>query len=101
LQQLVKQAQTIQQQMADAHASLAETELTGTSHDGLVTVTINGTAEVTAVKIDPKAVDPNDVETLEDLVVDAIRNATQALRELTRQRLGPLTASIEGLASGH
>jgi DNA-binding YbaB/EbfC family protein len=99
LRQLMKQAQKIQQQMADAHADLAETELTGTSDDGLVTVTIIGTAEVTAVKIDPKAVDPDDVERLEDLVLAAIRNATQALRELTRQRLGPLTASIEGMAS--
>ena len=75
LQQLMKQAQKMQQQMADAQAELAETEVTGTAGGGLVTVTLTGTGEVTAVKIDPKAVDPDDVETLEDLVLAALHNA--------------------------
>ena len=57
LQQLMKQAQKMQQQMVDVQAELAETEVTGTSGGGLVTVTLTGTGEVTAVKIDPKAVD--------------------------------------------
>ena len=80
---LLKQAQKMQQQMADAQAELAEAELTGTAGGGLVTVTMAGTGEVTAVRIDPKAVDPDDVETLEDLVTAAIHNAAQAVRDLT------------------
>ncbi len=97
LQQLMKQAQKMQQQMADAQAELAEAELTGTAGGGLVTVTIKGTGEVSAVKIDPKAIDPDDVETLEDLVLAALHNASEAVRELTEQKMGPLTAGLGGM----
>jgi hypothetical protein len=86
----------MQQQMADAQAELAEAELTGTAGGGLVTVTISGTGEVTAVKIDPKAVDADDVETLEDLVLAALHNASEAVRTLTEQKMGPLTSGLGG-----
>jgi len=100
LQQLMKQAQQMQQQVADAQAELAEAELTGTAGGGLVTVTIKGTGEVTTIKIDPKAVDPDDVETLEDLVLAAFHNATEAQRQLTEQKMGPLAAGLGGLGGG-
>jgi nucleoid-associated protein EbfC len=100
LQQLMKQAQKMQQQVADAQAELAEAELTGTAGGGLVTVTIKGTGEVSGIKIDPKAVDPDDVETLEDLVLAAFHNATDAQRELTEQKMGPLAAGLGGLGGG-
>jgi nucleoid-associated protein EbfC len=100
LQQLMKQAQKMQQQMADAQAQLAEAAVTGTAGGGLVTVTMAGTGEVTAVKIDPRAVDPDDVETLEDLVVAALHNAAEAVRELTEQTMGPLTSGLGGLGGG-
>ena len=89
LQQLMKQAQKMQQQIADAQAELAEAEVTGTAGGGLVTVTMTGTGEVTAVKIDPKAVDPDDVETLEDLVLAALHNATEAVATADRGEDGP------------
>jgi DNA-binding YbaB/EbfC family protein len=97
---MMQQAQKLQQQMADAQAELAEAELTGTAGGGLVTVTMAGTGEVTAVKIDPKAVDPDDVETLEDLVTAAIHNAAQAVRELTEEKMGPFAAGLGGLGGG-
>jgi hypothetical protein len=100
LQQMMKQAQKMQQQMVAAQAELAEAELTGTAGGGLVTATVKGTGEVVAIKIDPKAVDPDDVETLEDLVVAAVHNAAQAARELTEQKMGPLTAGLGGLGGG-
>jgi DNA-binding YbaB/EbfC family protein len=96
----MKQAQKMQQQMADAQTELAEAELTGTAGGGLVTVTIGGTGEVKAVKIDPRAVDPDDVETLEDLVLAAIHNAAEAVRDLTEQKMGPLTSGLGGLGGG-
>ncbi|OLE25866.1 MAG: YbaB/EbfC family nucleoid-associated protein [Actinobacteria bacterium 13_1_20CM_3_71_11] len=96
----MKQAQKMQQQVADAQAELAEAELTGTAGGGLVTVTVKGTGEVSAIKIDPKAVDPDDVETLEDLVLAAFHNATEAQRELTEQKMGPLAAGLGGLGGG-
>jgi DNA-binding YbaB/EbfC family protein len=92
----MKQAQKMQQQMADAQAELAETELTGTAGGGLVIVTATGTGEVTGIKIDPKAVDPDDVETLEDLVLAALHNAAEAARELTEEKMGPLASGLGG-----
>jgi DNA-binding YbaB/EbfC family protein len=97
MQQMLKQAQKMQQQIASAQAELAQTELTGTAGGGLVTVTISGGGEVTAIKIDPKAVDPDDVETLEDLVLAAVHNASEAVRKLTEEKMGPVTGGMGGL----
>jgi hypothetical protein len=96
----MKQAQKMQQQLVDAQAELAETEVTGTSGGGLVTVTALGNGEIRGIKIDPKVVDPDDVETLEDLVVAAVHNAAQAARELSEEKMGPLTAGLGGLGGG-
>jgi hypothetical protein len=100
LQQLMQQAQKMQQQLAEAQAALAEAEVTGTAGGGLVTVTMTGGGEVRGVKIDPKAVDPDDVETLEDLVVAALTNATENVRKLTEEKMGPLTAGLGGMGGG-
>jgi nucleoid-associated protein EbfC len=97
LQQLMKQAQKMQQQIATAQAELAEAEVTGTSGGGLVTIAFTGTGEVTSVKIDPKAVDPDDVETLEDLVLAALHNGTEAVRQLTEEKMGPVGGGMGGL----
>jgi hypothetical protein len=100
LQQMMKQAQKMQQQMVAAQAELAEAEVTGTAGGGLVTVTAKGSGDIVSVKIDPKVVDPDDVETLEDLVLAAVHNAAQSARELTEQKMGPLTAGLGGLGGG-
>jgi nucleoid-associated protein EbfC len=100
LQQIMQQAQMMQQKLVEAQAALAEAEVTGTSGGGLVTVTMTGAGEVRAVKIDPKAVDPDDVETLEDLVVAALNNAADNLKRLTEEKMGPLTAGLGGLGGG-
>ena len=97
LQQLMQQAQKMQQQIATAQAELAEAEVTGTAGGGLVTVTLSGTGEVTAVKIDPKVVDPDDVETLEDLVLAALHNGTEGVRQLTEEKMGPVSGGMGGL----
>ncbi|NYT92633.1 YbaB/EbfC family nucleoid-associated protein [Salinispora sp. H7-4] len=97
MQQMLKQAQKMQQQIAQAQAELAEAELTGAAGGGLVTATVAGTGELKSVTIDPKAVDPEDVETLEDLVVAAVRNAAEAVRELTDQKMGPVAGGMGGL----
>ncbi|WP_260729934.1 YbaB/EbfC family nucleoid-associated protein [Dactylosporangium roseum] len=100
MQQMMKQAQKMQQQMAAAQAELAEAELTGTAGGGLVTAVVRGTGEVVSIKIDPKAVDPDDIETLEDLIVAALHNAAQAAKDLTEEKMGPLTAGLGGLGGG-
>lgn len=97
LQQLMQQAQQMQEQLANAQAELAEAEVTGAAGGGLVRVTITGAGEVTSVKIDPSAVDPSDVETLEDMLVAAFHAAAEEQRQLTEQKMGPLAAGLGGL----
>jgi nucleoid-associated protein EbfC len=100
LQQLMQQAQRMQQQLAEAQAELAASEITGTAGGGLVIVTMTGGGEVRAVKIDPKAVDPDDVETLEDLIVAALTNAGENVRRLTEEKMGPLAQGLGSMGGG-
>ncbi|UWP87722.1 YbaB/EbfC family nucleoid-associated protein [Dactylosporangium fulvum] len=100
MQQMMKQAQKMQQQMVAAQAEIAEAELTGTAGGGLVTAVVRGTGEVVSIKIDPKVVDADDIETLEDLIVAALHNASQAAKDLTEEKMGPLTAGLGGLGGG-
>ncbi len=97
MQQLMKQAQKMQQQLMEAQAKLAETEVSGSAGGGLVTATVTGSGEVLSVKIDPKAVDPDDVESLEDLVVAAIRDAAGNAQSLQETTMGPLAGGLGGL----
>jgi DNA-binding YbaB/EbfC family protein len=96
----MKKLMQLQQTLAKAQAELAETEVTGTAGGGLVTVTMTASGEFRAVKIDPKAVDPEDVETLEDLVLAAVHNAAEAGRAMTEEKMGPLTGALGGMGLG-
>jgi DNA-binding YbaB/EbfC family protein len=97
MQQLMKQAQKMQQQLMEAQAQLADTEVEGTAGGGLVTAKVTGSGDVLSVKIDPRAVDPDDVESLEDLVVAAIRDAATNAQELQQTTMGPLAGGLGGL----
>jgi DNA-binding YbaB/EbfC family protein len=97
MQQLMKQAQQMQKQLMSAQAELAETQVQGTAGGGLVTATMTGAGELLTLQIDQSAVDPSDVETLQDLVVAAIRDAARAAAELTEQKMGPLAGGLGGL----
>jgi DNA-binding YbaB/EbfC family protein len=97
MQQLLKQAQQMQQQLQQAQEELAQTEITGTAGGGLVTATVLGSGELTAVAIDPKAVDPDDVETLQDLIVAAVRDATRQVSEVASEKMGPLAGGLGGM----
>ena len=90
MSQLLQQAQQMQQQLVAAQEELAQAEVTGTAGGGLVTATMTGTGELTALTIAPSAVDPDDVETLQDLVVAAVRDAKRVADDLTAERMGPL-----------
>ena len=97
MQQLMKQAQKMQEQLEAAQAELAAAEVTGTAGGGLVTATLIGSGELTSLTIDPKAVDPEDVETLQDLIVAAVRDAHRAVTELASEKMGPVTGGLGGL----
>jgi DNA-binding YbaB/EbfC family protein len=98
--QLLKQAQEMQQQLVAAQEQLAETEVTGTAGGGLVSVTMTGSGDVTAVTIAPAAVDPDDLETLQDLVVAALHDAKRAADELAASTMGPLAGGLGGGPGG-
>ena len=97
MQQLMKQAQKMQQQVMAAQEELAQAQVEGTAGGGLVTATVTGGGDVVSIKIKPEAVDPDDVESLEDLVVAALHDASRAAQELAGERMGPLTSGMGGL----
>lgn len=80
---LLAQAQAMQAQMVNAQAELAAKTVTGQAGGDLVSVTMTGAGELTEVRIDPKVVDPDDVETLGDLIVAAVRDASTQVQALT------------------
>jgi len=98
--QLLQQAQQMQQDLAAAQEELADTEVTGSAGGELVTATMTGTGELTALTIAPAAVDPDDLETLQDLVVAAVRDAKRAADELAASRMGPLAGGLGGPGGG-
>jgi DNA-binding YbaB/EbfC family protein len=97
MQQLMKQAQKMQEQLLAAQEELAAAEVTGSAGGGLVTATVNGSGDLRSLVIDPSVVDPDDVETLQDLVVAAVRDASRAAQELAAEKMGPVTGGLGGL----
>ena len=94
---LLQQAQAMQQQMMAAQQELAETEVDGTVSDGLVTVTVNGTGELVRVKIRADSFDPSDTEDLEDLIVEAYRDARARADAMAAETFAPLTGGLGSL----
>ena len=88
--ELLAQAQRMQEQLMEARAAAEEQEVEGQSGGGVVRVKVTGGMEFRSVKIDPSAVDPADVEMLEDLVLAAIHDATHKVQELTQEGMGQL-----------
>ncbi len=97
---IMQQAQQMQQQLMAAQAEIADTEVTGQAGGGLVTATVKGTGEIVALVIDPKVVDPEDVETLQDLVIGAIADASKLAQSVASEKLGPLTGGLGGGSLG-
>ncbi len=94
---LMKQAQKMQRQMEEAAKELETKEVTGKAGGGVVEVTVTGAKEITKVKIDPEAVYPEDVETLEDLIMAAVNEALRGVDELSQASMSKYTG---GFGSG-
>lgn len=95
--QLMKQAQAMQRQLKEAQQKLAEEEVVGTAGGGMVEVTMKGNKTLVGISIKPEAVDPEDVEMLEDLVVAAFNEAAAKAEELSNTLLGPMAGAAGGL----
>ena len=96
LQQLMKQAQKMQQQMMAAQEELENSQVEGEAVNGAVKATVSGTGQLLALDISPDLVDPDDVETLQDAVVAAVRAASDAAAKLAAEKMGPLTQGLGG-----
>ena len=94
MQQLARQAQKLQQQMAKAQEELDAREFEATSGGGMVTAKVNGKRELLALTIKPEAVDPDDVEMLEDMVMAAVNEALRTAAETVEREMGKLTGGI-------
>jgi len=94
MQAMMKQAQELQKKVAAAQKEIDEAVLTAQAGGGMVTVSISGNKELLAIKIDPKAVDPDDVEMLEDLIRAAINEGYNKADALHKEKMGPLTGGM-------
>jgi len=92
---LQKMAREMQANMAKAQEDLAATTVEGTAGGGAVVVVLTGTQDIKSIKIQKDAVDPEDVETLQDLVLAAFTDALKKSRELAAQRLGGVTGGLK------
>lgn len=92
---LMKQAQKMQEAMAKMQEDLGSQEVEGTAGGGAVTIKMTGSMEVTGVKIKAEAVDPEDIETLEDLVLAAVKDATAKASALASNQMGAITGGMK------
>ncbi|ADB29532.1 conserved hypothetical protein [Kribbella flavida DSM 17836] len=96
MSELLAQAQAMQNQLMEAQANLENQEVEGTAGGGLVTAMVSGTGELLSLTINPKAVDPDDTETLADLIVAAVRDASENAKEVAARAMGPLAGGLGG-----
>ena len=94
MQSMLKQAQKMQEDMANMQAELEEREYEVAAGGGVVGVKINGKKEILSVKIDPEVVDPDDVETLEDLIVAAVNEAIKRVETVSAEEMQKITGSM-------
>jgi nucleoid-associated protein EbfC len=96
---LLVQAQQMQQRLLEAQQHLANAEVHGEAGGGLVKVVVKGSGDVVAVHIDPKVVDPEDIDTLQDLIVGAMSHASKQVTRMAQERLGALAGDMGGPAA--
>jgi DNA-binding YbaB/EbfC family protein len=96
MNQLFQQVGQMQEEMQKAQAELANETVEATAGGGMVTVVANGAGEIREIRIDPKAIDPNDPEMLEDMIVAAVNEAIRAAQNLMESKLGGLAGGALG-----
>ncbi len=94
-QKMMKQVQEMQRKMAEAQEQLANETVEASAGGGMVTVVMSGSLEVREVRIKPEAVDPDDVEMLQDLVTAATNEALRSAQALASERLGGATGGLD------
>jgi nucleoid-associated protein EbfC len=96
-QQMMKQMQKMQADMARVQEELSRETVSASAGGGAVTATVSGGLELVEITIDPAAVDPEDLELLQDTIVAAVNEAMRSAQQLANQRLGAITGGLSGL----
>ena len=91
---LQRMAQQMQQEMQRIEGELREAQIDGSAGGGVVTAVVTGKQELVSVTIDPSAVDPSDVEMLQDLIVAAINDALRASRQVADEKMAAVTGGL-------
>lgn len=94
MQQMMKQARKMQEQLAAAQENIAQATVDASAGGGMVKVTVNGEMQITSLKIDPEALDPEDVEMLEDMVTAAVNEALRGVGDLANRQMGAITGGL-------
>jgi hypothetical protein len=97
MQQLLKQAQKMQEEMLAAQESLKDEVVEASAGGGMVTVQVTGELHVNSITINPEAVDPEDVELLQDMVLAAVNEGLRSAQELANAKLGGIAGGLGGL----
>ena len=97
MQQLLKQAQKMQAEMLAAQESLKDEVVDASAGGGMVTVQVTGELHVNSITINPEAVDPEDVELLQDMVLAAVNEGLRSAQELANAKLGGIAGGLGGL----
>ena len=97
MQQLSRQAQKMQADLEKAQEELADTEVVATAGGGMVEVVMTCDRKLSSIKIKPEAVDPDDVEMLEDMIMAGLNEAMALVEEENQRVMGPLTGGLGGL----
>ena len=91
---IMKQAQMMQKRMAQVQQELEERRIEASAGGGMVTAVVSGKQQLISLTIDPQAVDPNDVEMLQDLVVAAVSEALKQSQKLAQEEMGKITGGM-------
>lgn len=94
MNQMMKQVQQMQKKMEETQKQIEETEVTASAGGGMVEVVANGKKEIISIKLDKEAVDPEDVEMLQDLVLTAVNDAIKQVEKLTEEKMGKVTGGV-------
>ena len=94
MQQMMKQARRMQEQLAQAQANLAETTVDASAGGGMVKVKVNGSMMLDSITIDPDAVDPEDIEMLQDMIVAAVNEGIRQMTDLASKQMGSITGGL-------
>jgi DNA-binding YbaB/EbfC family protein len=100
MNQMMKQVQQMQAEMVKAQEEAQQQEVEASAGGGMVTVRVNGALEVLEIKIDPDAVDPDDVEMLQDMVQAATNEALRSAQEMVANRMSQVTGGLESALGG-